>query len=289
MNIRPLEGVENINFGMRSSTVKSIIGKPEEIIKKGLKFEDDEVWSFYNKGLILEFDCCFEFRLSKIVIKDKTALIKNSTVIEENEKKLLKLIPSIKLDYDFTHPVKKNNFKEYSHSKLGLEFHLINNVINKIILEPDPSLDFMRYCSRYRQKAFYSRRYTNKYLREKEKGIAIQFSNQMNKFRELNNINFVNDWFLGSCLGINPNLYKYWCDGVIIKGFYTRPNQVIHLEAIATILSSKNDSFFEECEFKGYIEVNKSGNQLKGYKLSLNIQGSNIVFQKNKKPALSVR
>lgn len=86
MNIRPLEGVENINFGMRSSTVKSIIGKPEEILKKGLKFEDDEVWSFYNKGLILEFDCSFEFRLSKIVIKDKTALIKNSTIIEENEK-----------------------------------------------------------------------------------------------------------------------------------------------------------------------------------------------------------
>lgn len=147
----------------------------------------------------------------------------------------------------------------------------------------------MRYCSTYRQKAFYSRRYTNKYLRKREKDIANEFSNQINKFGGLNNIDFVDGWFLGSCLGIDPNLHKYWCDGVKIKGFYTRPKQVIHLEAIATILSSKNDYFFEECEFKGCIEVNKSGNKLKRYKLSLNIQGNNIIFQKNKKPALSIR
>jgi hypothetical protein len=90
MKIRPHDGIGNINFGMRSSTVKSIIGKPDEIIKKGLKFEDDEVWSLYNNSLILELDCFFEFRLNKITIKDKAILLNDTAIIGEDNIELLK-------------------------------------------------------------------------------------------------------------------------------------------------------------------------------------------------------
>lgn len=289
MDIRPLKGIGHIDFGMRSSTVKSVTANPIEIHKKGLKFEEDEVWSLNNKSLVLEFDCCFEFRLSKIKIKDKTTLLNNSSIIGESSKELLKRFPSIKLAHNFTHPKNKTNYKEYSHSELGLEFLLKNNIIDELILEPDPSLDFMRYCSRYRKKHFYSKRYINKYLRNKEKQIAVEFTTQIHSLGKLNNVDFIDEWFIGSCLNRNPNYREFWCDGVTIKRFSCTSKNTIYIDAIAEILSSKNDKIFRQCEFTGFIEISKRGNKLKNYRLILNLQDKYILFQKNKKPALSIR
>jgi hypothetical protein len=55
----------------------------------------------------------------------------------------LKRFPYLKLDHDYTNPKNEINYKEYSHPELGLEFFLKNNIINELILEPNPSLDFM--------------------------------------------------------------------------------------------------------------------------------------------------
>jgi len=132
MNIVPLIGLKNIEFGDTKEKANMLFGEPDLVENElGQDGVSSETWEFKSKGLKLYFDPDLEFRLWEISITSETVQLNNITLIGLKETELLNNFPSLALE------VKDGIFKEYIDSSQELVFFLRNNIVERIDLSPN--------------------------------------------------------------------------------------------------------------------------------------------------------
>jgi len=142
MNIIPLKGVDEILFGVFNSDIKILLGQPDVIENLGANDGvSSEIYIYKSLGLSLYFDGDANFRLWGIGITTNLASLLGVNPIGLTEAELLKAFPNIKLD------VCDDSFKEYILPKEEIEFVLKNNIVKRIMV--NPNLD--EYCKEYAQ------------------------------------------------------------------------------------------------------------------------------------------
>lgn len=144
MNIIPLKGVDDLQFGATKSNVKQSLGEPDEI--ENLDANDgvsSEIYVYKSLGLDLYFDKDTGFRLWGISITDKTASLNGIAPIGLSEQKLLSAFPELELD------VCNGEFKEYVLPKQEIEFYLKTDYVQRVMVNPN----LEDYCDKFSEQA----------------------------------------------------------------------------------------------------------------------------------------
>jgi hypothetical protein len=278
MIINPLVGIDNISFGMKNTEVEKLLGEPEKVKNKNSQ-EDEfmpEVWFYYKLGLELEFDSFYKFRLDRITIKTNDSFVSQESIIGLPEEDLLELFPTATLD------AKYKQIKEYTCGELKLEIYLKNNIVDKVVLEPDPNIEFYTYCSKNFQRNFTCKRILKGHTRTYEKKVAAGLFD-FKKGISISTLDFLPsniEWFLGSYLTLNPETRRLGCDGIVLKDISLIANNTIQISAIADIESAGDDASYEVCALDGFIKISSNGKRLKKYLLELKHQGKIITLKK---------
>lgn len=279
MKIYPLFGIGNITFGMSQIDVQSIIGKPKQTKKQTAKEDDSihEVWCYDTLGLQLEFDSFYEFRLNRIKITPSDFCIYGEPLIGLPEEKLVGLLPKVILDSEY------NGYKQYTVSDLKLEVILEDKVVRETTLEPDPNVEFLKYCSKSLQRRFTCQRILKNDVRRHERIIAAGLYVIEKGLTDSTSLGFLPsdiEWFLGSYLSINPKTRDLWCDGVELNKLDFVTKNTASIYATADILSSIDNSAYDTCELQGYITISSNGKKLKNYNLKLKRRENVITINK---------
>lgn len=139
MNIVPLKGVDKIEFGIFNNDIQKLLGEPDTIENWGVDGVGSEIYIYKSLGLELYFDQNAAFRLWGIDITSDSANLEGVYPIGLTEKELLNAFPNIKLD------VCGKGFKEFSYPEKEIEFVLKNDIVYRIVV--NPNLD--AYCEAY--------------------------------------------------------------------------------------------------------------------------------------------
>ncbi|NQZ24657.1 MAG: hypothetical protein HRT53_21770 [Colwellia sp.] len=132
MNIVPLVGLKNIEFGDSKEKANELFGT-SDLIKNELGQDgvSSEIWEYQSKGIELHFDPDLEFRLWDISVTSENAKLNSVKPIGFNESELLTHFPSLVLE------VNDGIFKEYVDPSNELVFFLRNNVVKRIDISPN--------------------------------------------------------------------------------------------------------------------------------------------------------
>lgn len=140
MNIIPLNGVDEIQFGVCKQDIQKLLGKPDIVENlEGNMSDGSEIYMYISLGFDLYFDQDSNFRLWGISITGNSANLFGVRPIGLTDKELLNAFPSIKLD------VCDGIFKEFSFPEKEIDFFLKNNIVKRIMV--NPSLN--EYCKKY--------------------------------------------------------------------------------------------------------------------------------------------
>ncbi|MBZ9612847.1 hypothetical protein [Rheinheimera maricola] len=140
MNILPLKGTDELQFGTHKSDILKSLGKPDSIENLDAKDEvSSEIYYYDSMGLGLYFDKDTGFRLWGLSISDHSVQLNGFFPIGMSETDLLKAFPTIVLD------VSDGEFKEYLLPEQEVEFYLKGDVVQRIMLSPD----LEKYCVKY--------------------------------------------------------------------------------------------------------------------------------------------
>lgn len=92
LNIYPLKGINNLNFGCKQDDVRKILGEPDEV--EHLE-EDDNlsslIWQYWNLGLTIFFDEFDHNKFASAEIEHPDALIFGKRIFDLSEKEAIEL------------------------------------------------------------------------------------------------------------------------------------------------------------------------------------------------------
>lgn len=144
MNILPLKGTDRLVFGTHKGEIEKLLGQPDSV--ENPNAQDDtssEIYQYECLGLELYFDKDSGFRLWGISVTDRAANLDGIAPIGLSENEILNAFSDLELD------VHDGEFKEYVLPKLGIEFYLKDDYVQRIMINPD----LEDYCDRFSEQA----------------------------------------------------------------------------------------------------------------------------------------
>jgi hypothetical protein len=93
--IKPLEGINDLLFGLSSDLVKQCFGEPEEIEElDAIEDYETTLWHYWEKGITIFFDKKDELVFTSIEIDDQDSELWGQRIFEMNEQAIIKLFQS---------------------------------------------------------------------------------------------------------------------------------------------------------------------------------------------------
>jgi hypothetical protein len=278
MNNIPLIDLSEIFFGSTKKEINSVLGQPDNIINKNGSIDDlaPEVWSYSNEGVNLSFDPFYEFRLEKIDLTSNQFLVDGKALIGIDEGQLQASFRNAVLTETY------GRCKEYEDEPNGFVFILKDETVIHVLLTPDPNIPFINYCSESKQRYYTCKRLLKRNCRRHERRVAkgLFVLQEQLSGSHMGHLASDIEWFLGSYITLLPSVREFWCDGVVFKSFQLISKRTVRFSASAYILSTVDESFSEEPELEGFIQVANNGKTLKAYFLTLKLASKDIKIRK---------
>ena len=133
MNIIPLVGIDDIILGSTKEEIANLLGEPDA--KEQDEWPDDtlsETWSYQDMEVELIFGSEDGYRLTTITTTSNKASLDGINPINLAEKKLVELLPLVKLDDDF-----EENGKGYIYPEKEISFWVLDGVVVNLTLFPE--------------------------------------------------------------------------------------------------------------------------------------------------------
>lgn len=130
MNIKPLVGFDNIQFGFTREKVKEILGKPST--SENIDFPDGsstDSWIYDKLNVELNFDSDESYRLSRITFYSEKAEIGGICIIGKSEKELMQHFPQIYLDEELG-----ESGNNYEYLEKEISFWVVDGAVNNFTL-----------------------------------------------------------------------------------------------------------------------------------------------------------
>jgi hypothetical protein len=91
-DIKPMQGLGELNFGIKAEEAKALLGEPEEVedIDNNGEFKT-VIWHYWNKGVSVFFDEDQGMKLSSIEVDNSMATLWGNLVFQMTEEQLIKL------------------------------------------------------------------------------------------------------------------------------------------------------------------------------------------------------
>jgi hypothetical protein len=91
MEIKPMKGLGELEFGMKAEDVEKILGTAEEVEEIDEEEVKTLIWHYWSKGISVFFDEEHNNKLSSIELDNTTATLWGNLVFDMKEKELIEL------------------------------------------------------------------------------------------------------------------------------------------------------------------------------------------------------
>jgi len=278
MEILPLVGIGELEFGQRKKAVLKLLGTPSTIINEnGLQDEGYEKWEYNDLGIELSFENDGKQLLISITVESEVACLNGFNPVGQNEASLIQSYPEIELTNQH------EGRKKYIFPNKGIELFLRDNKVKRIYLDPNLNefIDKTGPKRWIRQKT--NRRLVIDDLRSAEKTLAIEMSKSWlpNNTPESNLWDIDLKWFFSSRFAIDVFDESMWCDGVEITLIKFISDHLMYVECKVDLMSSNDGSFNQICVCTGYLQIS-TRLELQSYLFNVLLNDKTFIAKKGK-------